>query len=104
MNFTTKDWIASIDSMPVAPSTLSVSGVIVFPDSGYIPRLILSVYQDRSPTLRLDLTVELGSGGALTVVTGKPVQYNAQGINASSVDIYYEGKLLHHIENISRTC
>ena len=104
MNFTTKDWVASIDSMPVAPSTFSVSGVIVFPDSGYIPRLILSVHQDRSPNIRLDLTVELSAGGALTVVTEKPVQYNAQGINASSVDIYYEGKLLHHIENIIKVC
>jgi hypothetical protein len=61
----------------------------------------MTTLQDKSFDLRLELTLEDSNEVSLQVETDKVVEYKALGnSNVSGVSIFYEGKLLHHIDNV----
>ncbi|MBV4497654.1 hypothetical protein HU715_020120 [Pseudomonas sp. SWRI12] len=100
MKITTKDWTAQIDRMPGAAS-FRTFGTVTVANSGVIPTLVRSAKQDKSFDLRLELTLQNSAGVSLQVLTDKVVEYKELGeSNVTSVSIFFEGKLLHHIDEI----
>jgi len=100
MTITTKNWTAQIDRMPGAVS-FRAFGTVTVRNSGITPRLVLSEIQDKSFDLRLDLELETTHEIALQVLTDKFVEYKKMGPSSvTSVSIFFEGKLLHHIDKV----
>ncbi|EJM53523.1 hypothetical protein [Pseudomonas sp. GM48] len=100
MTITTKDWIAQIDRMPGAAS-FRTFGTVTVANSGITARLVLSEVQDKSYDLRLDLKIEDTGAIALQVLTDRFVEYRVAGeSNVTGVSIFFEGKLLHHIDKV----
>ncbi|MDR6605976.1 hypothetical protein [Pseudomonas synxantha] len=100
MTITTKDWIAQIDRMPGAAS-FRAFGTVTVANSGITPKLVLSELQDKSFDLRLDLELETTHEIALQVLTDRFVEYKIAGnSNVTGVSIFFEGKLLHHIDKV----
>jgi hypothetical protein len=100
MTITTKNWIAQIDRMPGAAS-FHASGTVTVRNSGITPRLVLSEIQDKSFDLRLNLELETTHEVALQVLTDMFVEYKKMGTsNVTGVSIFFEGKLLHHIDEV----
>jgi hypothetical protein len=100
MTITTKDWIAQIDRMPGAAS-FRTFGTVTVANSGITARLVLSEVQKKSYDLRLDLKIEDTGAIALQVLTDRLVEYRVVGeSNVTGVSIFFEGKLLHHIDKV----
>ncbi|KJH88428.1 hypothetical protein UG46_00040 [Pseudomonas fluorescens] len=100
MKITTKDWTAQIDRMPGAASFRTL-GTVTVANSGVIPTLVRSEKQDNSFDLRLDLVLQNAGGASLQVLTDKVVEYKELGdSNVTGVSIFFEGQLLHHIDNV----
>lgn len=100
MKITTKDWTAQIDRMPGAASFRTL-GTVTVANSGVIPSLVRSEKQDKSFDLRLDLVLQNAGGASLQVLTDKVVEYKELGdSNVIGVSIFFEGQLLHHIDNV----
>lgn len=100
MKITTKDWTAQIDRMPGAAS-FRTFGTVTVANSGVIPTLVRSDIQDKSFDLRLELILQNSDGVSLQVLTDKVVEYKELGeSNVTGVSIFFEGKLLHHIDEI----
>lgn len=100
MTIKTKDWTAQIDRMPGAPS-FRAYGTVTVAHTGITPKLKMTTLQDKSFDLRLELTLEDSNEVSLQVETDKVVEYKALGnSNVSGVSIFYEGKLLHHIDKV----
>ena len=100
MKITTKDWTAQIDRMPGAAS-FRTFGTVTVENSGVIPTLVRSDTQDKSFDLRLELILQNSDGVSLQVLTDKVVEYKELGeSNVTGVSIFFEGKLLHHIDEI----
>jgi hypothetical protein len=100
MSIKTKDWTAQIDRMPGAASFRTFATVTVA-HAGITPKLVFSALQDKSFDLRLELVLETSSEVSLQVETDKFVEYKSMGdSNVTGVSIFYEGKLLHHIDNV----
>jgi hypothetical protein len=100
MSIKTKDWTAQIDRMPGAPS-FRTYGTVTVAHSGITPKLEMTAQQDNCTDLRLELILEDAGGYTLPVVVEKIVEYKVMGnSNVTGVSIYYEGKLLHHIDEI----
>ncbi|MOA61782.1 hypothetical protein D3C78_1870060 [compost metagenome] len=61
----------------------------------------MTALQDKSFDLRLELKLEESDGVFLQVETDKVVEYKVTGnSNVTGVSIFYEGKLLHHIDEV----
>lgn len=100
MKITTKGWTAQIDRMPGAAS-FRTFGTVTVENSGVIPTLVRSDTQDKSFDLRLELILQNPDGVSLQVLTDKVVEYKELGeSNVTGVSIFFEGKLLHHIDEI----
>lgn len=100
MNIQTKDWTAQIDRMPVSPS-FRTYGTVTVANTGITPKLVLSKLQDKSFDLRLELKLEKSNEASMQVLTDKFVEYKVIGnSNVTGVSIFYEGKLLHHIDEV----
>ncbi|MBO1538013.1 hypothetical protein [Pseudomonas sp. OA65] len=100
MKIITKDWTAQIDRMPGAAS-FRTFGTVTVANSGVIPTLVRSEKQDKSFDLRLDLVLQNAGGVSLQVLTDKVVEYKELGdSNVTGVSIFFEGQLLHHIDNV----
>ncbi|WP_434704360.1 hypothetical protein J3P85_28880 [Pseudomonas sp. Z1-12] len=100
MKITTKDWTAQIDRMPGAAS-FRTFGTVTVAHSGVIPTLVRSDIQDKSFDLRLELILQNSDGVSLQVLTDKVVEYKELGEpNVTGVSIFFEGKLLHHIDEV----
>ena len=100
MKITTKDWTAQIDRMPGAAS-FRTFGTVTVENSGVIPTLVRSDTQDKSFDLRLELILQNPDGVSLQVLTDKVVEYKELGDpNVTGVSIFFEGKLLHHIDEV----
>lgn len=100
MSIKTKNWTAQIDRMPVAPSFRTV-GIVTVAHPGITPKLEMSAIQDKSFDLRLELKLENSNEISLQVETDKEVKYEVPGdSNVTGVSIFYEGKLLHHIDKV----
>lgn len=100
MKITTKGWTAQIDRMPGAAS-FRTFGTVTVENSGVIPTLVRSDTQDKSFDLRLELILQNSDGVSLQVLTDKVVEYKELGeSNVTGVSIFFEGKLLHHIDEI----
>lgn len=103
MSIITKDWFAQIDRMPYEPS-FRTNGTVTVPNPGVTPKLVASNLQDKSFDLRLDLTLETEDGIWPQVLTDKFVEYRVPGnSNVSAVSIYFEGELIHHIDEVMIT-
>ncbi|MDI2592855.1 hypothetical protein NYP20_29170 [Pseudomonas sp. N3-W] len=100
MAITTKNWVAQIDRMPGAAS-FRTYGTVSVAHTGITPKLVLSEMQDKSFDLRLELILETSSEISLQVITDKQVEYKVLGdSNVSGVSIFYNGELLHHIDDV----
>ncbi|MBC3363563.1 hypothetical protein [Pseudomonas sp. SWRI154] len=100
MKISTKDWTAQIDRMPGAAS-FRTFGTVTVVNSGVIPTLVRSDKQDKSFDLRLELILQNSDGVSLQVLTDKVVEYKELGAsNVTGVSIFFEGKLLHHIDEV----
>src|SRR5471030_475685 len=100
MAITTKNWVAQIDRMPGAAS-FRTYGTVSVSHTGITPKLVLSEMQDKSFDLRLELILETSSEISLQVITDKQVEYKVLGdSNVSGVSIFYNGELLHHIDDV----
>lgn len=100
MSITTKDWTAQIDRMPGAAS-FRTFGTVTVAHTGITPKLVLSDLQDKSFDLRLDLKLEKSNEVSLQVVTDKFVEYKVLGDSSvTGVSIFFEDKLLHHIDKV----
>jgi hypothetical protein len=100
MSIKTKDWTAQIDRMPGAPS-FRTYGTVTVAHTGITPKLEFDPLQDKSFDLRLILTLETTNEVALQVETEKFVEYKSMGnSNFTGVSIFYEGKLIHHIDKV----
>ena len=100
MSIKTKDWTAQIDRMPGAAS-FRTFGTVTVAHTGITPKLVMSARQDKSFDLRLELQLENPNDISLQVETDKFVEYKKMGnSNVTCVSIFYEGKLLHHIDKI----
>jgi hypothetical protein len=103
MSIKTKDWTAQIDRMPGAPS-FRTYGTVTVANTGITPKLVFSPLQDKSFDLRLILTLETTEEVSLQVETEKTVEYKSMGnSNVTGVSIFYEGKLIHHIDKVEIT-
>ena len=61
----------------------------------------MTALQDKSFDLRLELVLEKSNEISLQVETDKFVEYKVLGnSNVTGVSIFYEGKLLHHIDEV----
>ncbi|WP_223455246.1 MULTISPECIES: hypothetical protein [unclassified Pseudomonas] len=99
MSIQTKNWTVQIDRMPGAAS-FRVFGTVTVANSGITPKLVPSQIQD-TPFLPLELVLEPADGVSLPVLTDKVVEYKIPGNHAiTSVGIFYDGGLLHHIDEI----
>jgi hypothetical protein len=100
MNLIFKDWTAHIDRTPGNASFRTLGSVTVA-NSGVTPVLVLSDIQDKSFDLRLELKLEQSEGIALPVLTDKLVEYKVLGeSNVTGVSIFFEGKLVHHVDDV----
>jgi hypothetical protein len=103
MSIKTKGWIARIDNDRGAES-FRTYGTVTVANSGVTPKLVFMPLQDKSFNLRLELVLEKANGMALQVQTDKYVEYKTLGkSNVSGVSIFFEGKLLHHIDHVNIT-
>lgn len=103
MNIKNSDWVAQINRMP-GDLFFRVYGTVTVAHPGIVPTLVLSPLQDKSFDLRLDLELKDSGDIALQVVTEKAVTYKNPGnSNVSGVSIFFEGKLLHHIKEVTIT-
>ena len=103
MSIKTKDWTAQIDRMPGAPS-FRTYGTVTVANTGITPKLVFSPLHDKSFDLRLILTLETTEEVSLQVETEKTVEYKSMGnSNVTGVSIFYEGKLIHHIDKVEIT-
>lgn len=99
MDIENKSWTAQINRMP-GDAFFRVDGVITLPRSGFQTTLIVSEIQDKSFDLRLDLEVAPGCWD-LPVVSDHKVSYKQYGpSHVTGVTIMYDGKVLHHIDDI----
>lgn len=100
MKITTKGWTAQIDRMPGAAS-FRTFGTVTVAHSGVTPTLVRSDLQDKSFDLRLELKLADSDGVSLPVLTDKFVEYKELGdSNITGVSIFFEGQLLHHIDEV----
>lgn len=100
MTITTKDWTAHIDRMPGAAS-FRTFGTVTVAHTGVLPTLVRSPMQDKSFDLRLELKLEYSNDISLPVVTDKVVEYKVLGeSHITGVSIFFEGRLLHHIDEV----
>ena len=100
MSIETKGWTAQIDRMPGAPS-FRAYGTVTVAHSGITPKLEMTELQDKAFDLRLKLKLEHSDDYILPVVVDKFVEYKAMGnSNVTGVSIFYQGKLLHHIDEV----
>jgi len=100
MSIKTKDWTAQIDRMPGAASFRAL-GTVTVAHTGITPVLERTALQDKSFDLRLELKLEDSNEVSLQVETDKFVEYKAMGnSNVTGVSIFYQGKLLHHIDEV----
>lgn len=100
MKISTKGWTAQIDRMPGAAS-FRTFGTVTVANSGVTPTLVRSIKQDKSLDLRLDLKLQDSDEVSLQVLTDKYVEYKELGdSNVTGVSIYFEGQLLHHIDEV----
>jgi hypothetical protein len=100
MSIKTKDWTAQIDRMPGAAS-FRTFGTVTVAHPGVTPKLVMTAIQDKSFDLRLELKLENSNEISLQVETDKRVEYKVLGdSNVTGVSIFYEGKLLHHIDKV----
>ncbi|WP_207283930.1 hypothetical protein [Pseudomonas sp. FW300-N2F2] len=100
MKITTKDWTAQIDRMPGAAS-FRTFGTVTVPHTGITPTLVRSPMQDKSFDLRLELKLESSTEVSLPVITDKVVEYKVPGeSHVTGVSIFFEGQLLHHIDEV----
>lgn len=100
MKIITKDWTAHLDRMPGAAS-FRTFGTVTVANSGVVPKLVRSDIQDKSFDLRLDLKLEQSNETSLPVLTDKLVEYKELGnSNITGVSIFYEGQLVHHIDEV----
>ncbi|MGN8344056.1 hypothetical protein ACLEJQ_10665 [Pseudomonas sp. SMV71] len=100
MTIKTKNWTAQIDRMPGAAS-FRAFGTVEIPNTGVTPTLVRSALQDKSFDLRLELKLEHSSDPSLQVITEKHVEYAVAGqSNVTGVSIFYQGELLHHIDEV----
>ncbi|MCU1762783.1 hypothetical protein NTD84_24090 [Pseudomonas sp. 14P_8.1_Bac3] len=100
MSIKTKNWTAQIDRMPGAAS-FRTFGTVTVAHTGLTPKLVMTPIQDKSFDLRLELKLERTSEISLQVETDKFVEYKVMGnSNVTGVSIFYEGKLLHHIDDV----
>ncbi|WP_413793331.1 MULTISPECIES: hypothetical protein [unclassified Pseudomonas] len=100
MTITTKNWAAYIDRMPGAASFRTL-GTVTVPHTGITPRLVRSPMQDKSFDLRLELKLDDTNGISLPVVTDRVVEYKVPGeSHVTGVSIFFEGQLLHHINEV----
>jgi hypothetical protein len=100
MKITTKDWTAQIDRMP-GNASFRTFGTVTVANSGVIPTLVRSDIQDKSFDLRLELKLEHSGDAAASVLTDKFVEYKELGdSNVTGVSIFFEGELLHHIDEV----
>ena len=103
MSITTKNWTAYIDRMPGAAS-FRTHGTVTVPNLGVSPKLVLSALQDKSFDLRLDLELETAGCISGQVLTDIDVEYKVLGdSNVSGVSIFFEGELIHHIDEVKIT-
>ena len=99
MSIQTKNWTVQIDRMPGAAS-FRVFGTVTVANSGITPKLVLSQVQD-TPFLPLELVLERTADISLPVLTDKTVEYKVlENYAPTSVGIFYNGGLLHHIDEI----
>jgi hypothetical protein len=100
MTIETKGWTAQIDRMPGAVS-FRTYGTVTVAHTGITPKLEMNAQQDKSFDLRLDLKLENSNEMSLQVETDKFVEYKVPGDSSvTGVSIFYEGKLLHHIDKV----
>ncbi|MNH90337.1 hypothetical protein D3C81_505300 [compost metagenome] len=100
MSIKTKDWTAQIDRMPGAAS-FRTFGTVTVAHTGITPTLEKTAIQDKSFDLRLELKLVKSNEVSLQVETDKFVEYKVMGdSNVTGVSIFYEGKLLHHIDKV----
>ncbi|KAB0497843.1 hypothetical protein [Pseudomonas vancouverensis] len=100
MNIETKDWTAQINRMP-GDTFFRVQGTVTVDHPGLKPRLIFSPLQDKSFDLRLILIIEECLGIYWKDKTDKPVEYKITGdSNVSGISIFFDDKLVHHIDEI----
>ncbi|MBV6825365.1 hypothetical protein [Pseudomonas sp. PD9R] len=100
MSMNTKHWTAQIDRMP-GNASFRAYGTVTVAHAGITPKLERTLLQDKSFDLRLELKLETSSEVALQVETEKFVEYKLPGdSNVTGVSIFYQGKLLHHIDEV----
>lgn len=100
MSIKTKDWTAQINRMPGAYS-FRTFGTVTVAHTGITPTLVMTAMQDKSFDLRLELKLEKSDGISLQVETDKFVEYKELGNSSvSGVSIFFEGELLHHIDEV----
>jgi hypothetical protein len=100
MSIKTKDWTAQIDRMPGAAS-FRTFGTVTEAHTGITPTLVMSALQDKSFDLRLELKLEKSNDISLQVETDKHVEYKVMGnSNVTGVSIFFEGELIHHIQDV----
>ena len=103
MSIQTKNWAAHINRMP-GDAFFRTTGIVTVAHAGITPTLVFCPLQDKSFDLRLELKLETSSEVALQVVTDKPVEYKVSGNSSvTGVSIFFEGKLVHHIDKIDIT-
>jgi hypothetical protein len=100
MSITTSGWVAQIDRMP-GGAYFRTFGTVRVAHTGITPTLTMAELQDKSFDLRLELKLEKSNEISLQVETDKVVEYKVAGnSNVSGVSIFFEGKLLHHIDDV----
>jgi len=100
MNIKSKNWTAQIDRMPPSPS-FRTYGTVTVPHPGITPVLERDLMQDKSFGLRLILSFKTTDTITAQVETDKFVEYKEQGpSNVTGVSIYFEGELVHHINDV----
>lgn len=103
MSIRNSDWVAQINRMP-GNLFFRVYGTVTVANPGIVPTLVLSPLQDKSFNLRLDLELKDSGDISAQVVTEKAVTYKSPGnSNVTGVSIFFEDKLLHHIEEVTIT-
>ncbi|KAI2694147.1 MULTISPECIES: hypothetical protein [unclassified Pseudomonas] len=97
MTIKTTGWTAQIDRRPGTQS-FRTFGTVTVANSGITPKLVFMPLQDKSFNLRLELVLEKADGMSLQALTDKYVEYKTLGnSNVTGVSIFFEGKLLQHV-------
>lgn len=103
MNIKSKNWTAQIDRMPPSPS-FRTYGTVTVAHPGLTPVLERDLMQDKSFDLRLILSFQQCDKTTAQVETDKFVEYKVMGpSNVTGVSIYFEGELVHHIDDVMIT-